>query len=40
MAKSLIFEQVKRIHIPTRDNAIVNRLSKTKKEVEVDHEAK
>jgi hypothetical protein len=30
---------VKRIHVPARDNAIVNRLNKTKKEVQVDHEA-
>jgi hypothetical protein len=27
------------VHIPTRDNAIVNRLNKTKVEKEVDHEA-
>ena len=27
------------VHVPTRDNAIVNRLNKTKVEKEVDHEA-
>lgn len=32
-------KRVKRIHIPTRENAIVNRLAKTKTIVEVDHEA-
>lgn len=31
--------QVKRIHVPARENAIVNRLNKTKLEKEVDHEA-
>ncbi|ODN83315.1 hypothetical protein L202_01482 [Cryptococcus amylolentus CBS 6039] len=32
-------KKVKRAHVPTRDNAIVNRLNKTKVEKEVDHEA-
>lgn len=32
-------KQVKRIHVPTKDNAIVNRINKTRKEIEVDHEA-
>lgn len=32
-------KRVKRIHIPTRENAIVNRLLKTKTVREVDHEA-
>ncbi|WVR05160.1 hypothetical protein IAU60_002172 [Kwoniella sp. DSM 27419] len=32
-------KQVKRVHVSTRDNAIVNRLNKTKVEKEVDHEA-
>jgi hypothetical protein len=27
------------VHVPTRDNVIVNRLNKTKVEKEVDHEA-
>ncbi|WRT67224.1 uncharacterized protein IL334_004190 [Kwoniella shivajii] len=31
--------KVKRVHVPARDNAIVNRLNKTKIEKEVDHEA-
>lgn len=31
--------KVKRFHIKEKDNAIVNRLNKTKKEVQVDHEA-
>ncbi|KAG2009788.1 hypothetical protein CC2G_012677 [Coprinopsis cinerea AmutBmut pab1-1] len=31
-------KKVKRIHIATRENAIVNRLNKTKVEKEVDHE--
>lgn len=31
--------KVKRFHIKERDNAIVNRLNKTKREVDVDHEA-
>lgn len=30
--------QVKRVHVPARDNVIVNRLNKTKVEKEVDHE--
>ncbi|EIW69393.1 hypothetical protein TREMEDRAFT_30796 [Tremella mesenterica DSM 1558] len=30
--------KVKRVHVPTRDNAIINRLNKTKVEKEVDHE--
>lgn len=30
---------VKRVYIPTRDNAVVNRLNKTKVVREVDHEA-
>jgi len=32
-------KKVKRVHVATRDNAIVNRLNKTKVEKEVDHEA-
>ncbi|WVW82986.1 hypothetical protein I302_105002 [Kwoniella bestiolae CBS 10118] len=32
-------KKVKRVHVPSRDNAIVNRLNKTKIEKEVDHEA-
>ncbi|OWZ67234.1 hypothetical protein AYX14_00328 [Cryptococcus neoformans] len=32
-------KKVKRTHVSTRDNAIVNRLNKTKVEKEVDHEA-
>ncbi|WWC61022.1 uncharacterized protein I303_103600 [Kwoniella dejecticola CBS 10117] len=32
-------KKVKRIRVPTRDNAIVNRLNKTKVEREVDHES-
>ncbi|TYJ56632.1 hypothetical protein B9479_002724 [Cryptococcus floricola] len=32
-------DQVAQAHVPTRDNAIVNRLNKTKVEREVDHEA-
>ncbi|KAL7424099.1 hypothetical protein Q5752_001684 [Cryptotrichosporon argae] len=32
-------KKVKRVHVSTRDNAIVNRLNKTKTEMEVDHEA-
>ncbi|ORY24992.1 hypothetical protein BCR39DRAFT_545508 [Naematelia encephala] len=32
-------KQVKRVHVATRDNVIVNRLSKTKVEREVDHES-
>ncbi|KAM0751147.1 cytoplasmic protein [Meredithblackwellia eburnea MCA 4105] len=32
-------KKVKRVHVPERVNAIVNRLNKTKKVVEVDHEA-
>lgn len=31
--------KVKRFHVKEKDNAIVNRLNKTKREVEVDHEA-
>ncbi|KZS93817.1 cytoplasmic protein [Sistotremastrum niveocremeum HHB9708] len=31
-------DKVKRVHIATRENAIVNRLNKTKLEKEVDHE--
>ncbi|SPO20144.1 related to JLP2 DnaJ-Like Protein 2 [Ustilago trichophora] len=31
--------KVKRFHIKEKDNVIVNRLNKTKKEVQVDHEA-
>lgn len=31
--------RVKRFHVKEKDNAIVNRLNKTKREVEVDHEA-
>ncbi|OJT13001.1 Coiled-coil domain-containing protein 25 [Trametes pubescens] len=31
-------EQVKRVHVPKRENVIVNRLNKTKVEREVDHE--
>ncbi|WVF72111.1 hypothetical protein IAT40_006923 [Kwoniella sp. CBS 6097] len=31
-------KKVKRVHVSTRDNAIVNRLNKTKVEKEVDHE--
>ena len=31
--------KVKRIHVKERDNATVNRLNKTKKETQVDHEA-
>ncbi|KAJ1031144.1 hypothetical protein NDA18_002363 [Ustilago nuda] len=31
--------KVKRFHIKEKDNAIVNKLNKTKKEVQVDHEA-
>lgn len=31
--------KVKRFHVKEKDNAIVNRLNKTKKEVQVDHEA-
>ncbi|GAC73704.1 predicted coiled-coil protein [Moesziomyces antarcticus T-34] len=31
--------KVKRFHIKEKDNSIVNRLNKTKKEVQVDHEA-
>lgn len=31
--------KVKRFHVKEKDNAIVNRLNKTKKEIEVDHEA-
>ncbi|KAJ9112151.1 hypothetical protein QFC20_002332 [Naganishia adeliensis] len=31
-------EKVKRIHVPARDNVIVNRLNKTKVEKEIDHE--
>ncbi|RSH94027.1 hypothetical protein EHS25_006681 [Saitozyma podzolica] len=31
-------KKVKRTHVPARDNAIVNRLNKTKVEKEVDHE--
>jgi len=30
---------VRRVHVATRDNAVVNRLNKTKVEKEVDHEA-
>ncbi|KAL8290549.1 hypothetical protein RQP46_002807 [Phenoliferia psychrophenolica] len=32
-------KQVRRIYVQTRDNAIVNRLNKTKKVLEIDHEA-
>ena len=32
-------KKVKRVHVATRENAIVNRLTKTKVEKEVDHEA-
>ncbi|KAG7571326.1 hypothetical protein FFLO_00678 [Filobasidium floriforme] len=32
-------ERVGRFHVPARENAIVNRLNKTKVEKEVDHEA-
>ncbi|KDN52471.1 DUF814-domain-containing protein [Tilletiaria anomala UBC 951] len=32
-------QMVKRIHVKERENAIVNRLNKTKREVAVDHEA-
>jgi len=32
-------KRVKRVHVPARENAIVNRLTKTKVEREVDHEA-
>ncbi|KZT59373.1 cytoplasmic protein [Calocera cornea HHB12733] len=32
-------KKVKRVHVPARENAIVNRLNKTKVEREVDHEA-
>ncbi|WWD16051.1 hypothetical protein CI109_100476 [Kwoniella shandongensis] len=32
-------KKVKRVHVATRDNVIVNRLNKTKVEKEVDHEA-
>ncbi|KAJ3521931.1 hypothetical protein NMY22_g12104 [Coprinellus aureogranulatus] len=32
-------KKVKRVHVPTRQNHIVNRLNKTKVEKEVDHEA-
>ncbi|KAI0629791.1 hypothetical protein C8Q77DRAFT_1138560 [Trametes polyzona] len=32
-------KRVKRVHIPKRENVIVNRLNKTKVEREVDHEA-
>lgn len=32
-------KHIKRVHVPARDNAIVNRLLKTKRTVEVDHEA-
>ncbi|KAK8869683.1 hypothetical protein IAR55_000251 [Kwoniella newhampshirensis] len=32
-------QKVKRVHVATRENAIVNRLNKTKVEKEVDHEA-
>ncbi|KAJ9104017.1 hypothetical protein QFC19_004151 [Naganishia cerealis] len=31
-------DKVKRVHVPARDNVIVNRLNKTKIEKEVDHE--
>ncbi|PWZ02547.1 DUF814-domain-containing protein [Testicularia cyperi] len=31
--------KVKRVHVKERDNIIVNRLNKTKKEIQVDHEA-
>ncbi|KAJ7051792.1 cytoplasmic protein [Mycena amicta] len=31
-------KRVKRVHVPTRENAIVNRLNKTKSERVVDHE--
>ncbi|KLO05366.1 cytoplasmic protein [Schizopora paradoxa] len=31
-------KQVKRVHVPKRENVIVNRLNKTKEEREVDHE--
>ncbi|TEB39967.1 cytoplasmic protein [Coprinellus micaceus] len=31
-------KKVKRVHVPTRQNSIVNRLNKTKIEKEVDHE--
>lgn len=31
--------KVKRFHVKEKDNAIVNRLNKTKKELQVDHEA-
>ncbi|GHJ88467.1 hypothetical protein NliqN6_4869 [Naganishia liquefaciens] len=31
-------EKVKRVHVPARDNVIVNRLNKTKVEKDVDHE--
>jgi len=32
-------KKVKRVHVATRENAIVNRINKTKVEKEVDHEA-
>ena len=32
-------KKVKRVHVATRENAIVNRLTKTKVETEVDHES-
>jgi len=32
-------KKVKRIHVPARENAIINRLNKTKDEHDVDHEA-
>lgn len=31
--------KVKRFHVKEKDNAVVNRLNKTKKEIQVDHEA-
>jgi hypothetical protein len=32
-------KKVKRVHVATRENAIVNRINKTKVEKEVDHES-
>jgi len=30
---------VKRVHVAARENAVINRLNKTKQEIQIDHEA-